>query len=413
MMQESIQWVDNHMPPSEDKELSIMSLSNVAKARFFHSSFPQYSITPLARLDGMAKYLGLGGLFVKDESYRFGLNAFKVLGGSFAMARYIAQQMGKDVSGMTYDYLTSESFRKEFGQATFFTATDGNHGRGVAWAANKLGQKAVVHMPKGSAKSRFDNIAKEGAKVTIEEVNYDDCVRMAAAEAEQTEHGVIVQDTAWDGYEEIPSWIMQGYGTMANEAAEQLRQCGVNRPTHVFVQAGVGSLAGAVVGYFTNLFPNDPPKFVVMEARAADCLYQGALAGDGSPRIVTGDLQTIMAGLACGEPNTISWDILRNHVSAFISCPDWVSAKGMRMLGVPVKGDPTVISGESGAVGMGCLDAIMCDDTYKELRDALELNRFSQVLMFSTEGNTDPLKFRRVIWDGEYPTTDTPQHPYQ
>ena len=409
---EQIKWVPNRMPKSDDKWLEIMSLDEVKKARAFHASFPQYSVTPLADLRRMAEYLGVGGIYVKNESYRFGLNAFKVLGGSFAMGKYIAKEMGKDVSEMTYDYLTSEDFRKEFGQATFFTATDGNHGRGVAWAANKLGQKAVVHMPKGSAKSRFDNIAKEGAKVTIEEVNYDDCVRMAAAEAEQTEHGVIVQDTAWDGYEEIPSWIMQGYGTMANEAADQLRQVGINRPTHVFVQAGVGSLAGAVVGYFTNLFPNDPPKFVVMEARAADCLYQGALANDGKPRIVTGDLQTIMAGLACGEPNTISWDILRNHVSAFLSCPDWVSAKGMRMLGVPVKGDPVVISGESGAVGMGCLDAIMCDDTYKELRDALELNRFSQVLMFSTEGNTDPLKFRRVIWDGEYPTTDTPQKPY-
>ena len=412
MEMEQIKWVRNELPKSDDKWLDVMSLENVAKARAFHRSFPQYSITPLDNLKGMANYMGVAGVYVKNESYRFGLNAFKVLGGSFAMARYIAQKTGKDVSEMTYDYLTSQQLKDEFGQATFFTATDGNHGRGVAWAANKLGQKAVVHMPKGSAKSRFDNIAKEGAKVTIEEVNYDDCVRMAAAEAEQTEHGVIVQDTAWDGYEEIPSWIMQGYGTMANEAADQLRQCGVNRPTHVFVQAGVGSLAGAVVGYFTNLFPNDPPKFVVMEARAADCLYQGALANDGKPRIVTGDLQTIMAGLACGEPNTISWDILRNHVSAFISCPDWVSAKGMRMLGVPVKGDPTVISGESGAVGMGVLDAIMCDDTYKELRDALELNRFSQVLMFSTEGNTDPLKFRRVIWDGEYPTVDTPQKPY-
>ena len=413
MEMEQIKWVPNRLPKSDDKWLEVMSLENVAKARAFHSSFPQYSITPLDNLKGMANYMGVGGVYVKNESYRFGLNAFKVLGGSFAMARYIAQKTGKDVSEMTYDYLISDKLRQEFGQATFFTATDGNHGRGVAWAAKKLGQKAVVHMPKGSVKSRFENIQKEGATVTIEEVNYDDCVRMAAAEAEQTEHGVIVQDTAWDGYEEIPSWIMQGYGTMANEAAEQLRQCGVNRPTHVFVQAGVGSLAGAVVGYFANLFPNDPPKFVVMEARAADCLYQGALAGDGSPRIVTGDLQTIMAGLACGEPNTISWDILRNHVSAFLSCPDWVSAKGMRMLGVPVKGDPTVISGESGAVGMGTLDAIMCDDTYKELREALELDRFSQVLMFSTEGNTDPLKFRRVIWDGEYPTTDTPQHPYQ
>ena len=405
-MREQIRWTDNHMPPSGDRQLEIMSLANVAKARFFHSSFPQYSVTPLARLDGMARYLGLAGLFVKDESFRFGLNAFKVLGGSFAMARYIAQQMGRDVGEMTYDYLTSEAFRQEFGQATFFTATDGNHGRGVAWAANKLGQKAVVHMPKGSAKSRFDNIAKEGAKVTIEEVNYDDCVRMAAAEAAETKHGVVVQDTAWAGYEEIPAWIMQGYGTMANEAAEQLRQLEVNRPTHVFVQAGVGSLAGAVVGYFTNLFPSNPPKFVVMEASAADCLYRGALAGDGSPRIVTGDLQTIMAGLACGEPNTLSWDILRNHVSAFVSCPDWVSARGMRMLGMPVKGDPSVVSGESGAVGMGLISAIMEDDTYRDLREHLELDRFSQVLMFSTEGDTDPEKYRRILWDGEYSTAE-------
>ena len=155
---------------------------------------------------------------------------------------------------------------------------------------------------------------------------------------------------------------------------------------------------------FTNLFPNDPPKFIVMEAQAADCLYRGALAGDGAPRIVDGDLQTIMAGLACGEPNTISWDILRNHATAFVSCPDWVSARGMRMLGVPVKGDPVVISGESGAVGMGLIAAIMETDEYKELREAIGLDRFSQVLMFSTEGNTDPMKFRKVLWDGEYPT---------
>ena len=401
-MKDTIKWAANRMPSSDDRQLSVMSTENVAKARAFHRSFPQYSITPLAKLDGMAKNLGLGGVYVKDESYRFGLNAFKVLGGSFAMGRYIAQQMGRDVGEMTYEYLTSPAFREEFGQATFFTATDGNHGRGVAWAANKLGQKAVVHMPKGSSQSRFDNIAKEGAQVTIEEVNYDDCVRIAAAEAAETEHGVVVQDTAWEGYEEIPAWIMQGYGTMANEAADQLRQVSVNRPTHVFVQAGVGSLAGAVVGYFTNLFPNDPPKFVVMEARAADCLYQGAVAGDGDPRIVGGDLQTIMAGLACGEPNIISWDILRNHVSAFVSCPDWVSAKGMRMLSAPVKGDPRVISGESGAVGMGLLSTIMQDEAYKDLREYLELDQSSQVLMFSTEGDTDPDKYKEIVWDGQY-----------
>ena len=401
---EPIKWVANHMPKSEDKNLSVMSLENVAKARAFHQSFPQYSVTPLADLKGMAESLGLGGLFVKDESYRFGLNAFKVLGGSFAMARYIAQKTGKDVSEMTYDYLTSDKLKEEFGQATFFTATDGNHGRGVAWAANKLGQKAVVHMPKGSAKTRFDNIAKEGAAVTIEELNYDDCVRLAAKEANETENGVIVQDTAWDGYEEIPAWIMQGYGTMASEAAEQLRALEVNRPTHIFIQAGVGSLAGAVQGYFANLFPTCPPKVVVMETMVADCLYKGAEAGDGKTRIVGGDLITIMAGLACGEPNTISWDILKNHVSVFTSNPDWVAAKGMRMLAAPVKGDPAVVSGESGAVGMGVISTIMTDPAYAGLKQELGLGKNSQVLMFSTEGDTDPDNYQKVVWGGGYPT---------
>ena len=217
-MEPKIKWKLNTMPKGNGNELEIMTLENVAKARNFHQSFPQYSVTPLAKLDHMAHYLGLNTLCIKDESYRFGLNAFKVLGGSFAMAKYIAGELGRDVSEMTYDYLTSEDLKKDFGQATFFTATDGNHGRGVAWAANKLGQKAVVHMPKGSTKTRFDNIAKENAKVTIEEVNYDECVRIAAAEANATEPGVIVQDTAWEGYTEIPSWIMQGYGTMGSEA---------------------------------------------------------------------------------------------------------------------------------------------------------------------------------------------------
>ena len=403
-MIEPIKWTKNLMPKSEDSQLSIMSLENVKTATAFHRSFPQYSVTPLAKLDKMAERLGLGGVYVKDESYRFGLNAFKVLGGSFAMAKYIAGELGKDVSELTYEYLTSGEFLKEFGQATFFTATDGNHGRGVAWAAKKLGQKSVVHMPKGSTKQRFDNIAAEGAVVTIEELNYDDCVRLAAAEAAETEHGVVIQDTAWEGYEEIPAWIMEGYGTMAAEAAEQLRSLSVNRPTHVFIQAGVGSLAGAVVGYFVNRFPNDPPKFVVVEARAADCLYQGAVAGDGAFRIVEGDLATMMAGLACGEPNILSWDILRNHADAFASCPDWVSADGMRRLAAPAQGDPIVKSGESGAVGMGLLAAIMQREEYAELRGELELDQFSQVLLFSTEGDTDPEKYERVVWGGEYPT---------
>jgi len=397
-----IKWTSNQLPKTEDAQLKVMSLNNVKKAKAFHMSFPQYSETPLAHLKNMAEFLGLGDFFVKDESYRFGLNAFKVLGGSFAMANYIAQKTGRDISELDYRTLTSDELRKEFGQATFFTATDGNHGRGVAWAANKLKQKAVVYMPKGSTKTRFDNIQREGAKVTIEEVNYDECVRMAAADAAKTPNGVMVQDTAWDGYEEIPAWIMQGYGTMSMEAAEQLKAAGCEAPTHIFVQAGVGSLAGSVQGYFANLFPNHCPTTVIVEAQAADCLYRSAAEKDGKIRFVEGDLQTIMAGLACGEPNTISWDILKNHSSFFVSCPDWVSAKGMRMLGAPIKGDPQVVSGESGAVSMGLISSIMQMDELKDLREALKLDKNSKILMFSTEGDTDPESYRNIVWNGAY-----------
>ena len=388
----SIKWAVNTMPKTEDANLSIMSIDNVATAKNFHQSFPQYQVTPLTRLSEMARYLGLASIHVKDESYRFGLNAFKVLGGSFAMAKYIASQTGRDVSQLDYQTLTSDKLREEFGQATFFTATDGNHG--------KLGQKAVIFMPKGTTKSRLDNILKENAQATIEELNYDDCVRKAASYAAKTPHGVVVQDTAWEGYEEIPSWIMQGYGTMAMEGDTQLHEDGCEAPTHVFIQAGVGSLAGAVQGYFANRYPENPPIVTVVESDMADCLYQGAKAGDGAPRNVGGDMQTIMAGLACGEPNTISWDILKNHVKAFVSCPDWVAEKGMRMLAAPIKGDRPVTSGESGAVTFGLLAAIMTMPELADLKEALQLNEQSRVLLFSTEGDTDPDRYKAIVWEG-------------
>ena len=379
-MTDGLKWTVNHVPGSDDKFLDLMSEENVTKANEFHKSFPQYSVTPLQKLSALASYLGVKGIYCKDESYRFGLNAFKVLGGSYAMGRYIAKELGRDISQLPYNVLSSDKLREEFGQATFFTATDGNHGRGVAWAAKRLGQKAVVRMPKGTTKTRFDNIAKEGAEVTIEEVNYDDCVRMAAAEAAKTEHGIIVQDTAWAGYEEIPSWIMQGYGTLVLEADKQLKKNGVDRPTHVFVQAGVGSLAGAVVGYFAHKYKENPPVMVVCEASAADCLYRSAVQADGNLVNVTGDLQTIMAGLACGEGNTIGWDILKNHVTVFASCPDWMSAKATRIYANPLENDPHIISGESGSVPLGLAYTALHDEDAKDLKDALKLDENSNIL---------------------------------
>ena len=406
-MTDGLKWTVNHVPGSDDKFLDLMSEENVTKANEFHKSFPQYSVTPLQKLSALASYLGVKGIYCKDESYRFGLNAFKVLGGSYAMGRYIAKELGRDISQLPYNVLSSDKLREEFGQATFFTATDRNHGRGVAWAAKRLGQKAVVRMPKGTTKTRFDNIAKEGAEVTIEEVNYDDCVRMAAAEAAKTEHGIIVQDTAWAGYEEIPSWIMQGYGTLVLEADKQLKENGVDRPTHVFVQAGVGSLAGAVVGYFAHKYKENPPVMVVCEASAADCLYRSAVQADGNLVNVTGDLQTIMAGLACGEGNTIGWDILKNHVTVFASCPDWMSAKATRIYANPLENDPHIISGESGSVPLGLAYTALHDEDAKDLKEALKLDENSNILVISTEGDTDPVRYREIVWDGLYGTNES------
>jgi len=401
-MDNFIKWQENILPKADNKKsLEFLSNNEISKAREFHKSFPQYSETPLANLKGLAKQIGLGGIYLKDESYRFGLNAFKVLGGSFAMAKYLAQRLNKDISQLGYDKLISNEVRKELGDITFVTATDGNHGRGVAWTARKLKQKSVVYMPKGSSLTRLENIKAEGAIATITDLNYDDAVRLASKYADE-HNGIMIQDTAWEGYEEIPAWIMQGYGTMAAEAYEQLKNAGVDRPTHIFIQAGVGSLAGGVQGYFASVFGDECPTTVIVESNVADCLYKSAVAGDGKSVAVGGEMQTIMAGLACGEANTLGWEVLKNYSSAFVSCPDWVAANGMRVLGNPLMGDNQVISGESGAVTAGLLYSIMTREDMKDLRDKLGLNEKSKVLLFSTEGDTDPDKYRSIVWNGEY-----------
>ena len=395
-----MKWCANNMQKTKCDELELMSLSEMEKVMTFHKSFPQYEETPLVSLKALSKELGVSGLYVKDESFRFGLNAFKVLGGSYAMAKFIAQKLEIDISELPYSKLTSDEVKNKIGDTVFYTATDGNHGRGVAWAAKELKQKAVVYMPDGSSLIRRDRIREEGAVCEIiEGMNYDACVRLASKEAAEKSNSVVVQDTAWDGYEEIPGWIMQGYGTMGLEAINQLKELGIERPTHIFVQAGVGSLPGAVVGCFKNMFPENCPTIIVVEPNAADCIYKSAVSG--KREIVTGDMKTIMAGLACGEPNTISWEILKNHAAFFVSCPDWISAKGMRMLAAPMGDDKKVVSGESGAVGLGLLAALMTRDELQELKNALKLDKDSKVLFFSSEGDTDPEKYKSIVWDGE------------
>ena len=374
---------------------------NITKAeevRRFHRSFPMYAPTPLAVLPETAKMLGIGEIYVKDESHRFGLNAFKVLGGSYAMGNILAKQLGKPLSETGYAVLTAPETRNTLGDITFITATDGNHGRGVAWTANTLGQKSVVHMPKGSAQERLNNIRACGAHADIIDGNYDDAVRLSRKEAE--ENGwVVVQDTSWEGYEEIPAWIMEGYCTMGLEAYEQLPQ----KPTHIFLQAGVGSMAGAIAALFASIYQENRPKIIIVEPNNADCFYRTAKADDGNLHTVTGDMQTIMAGLACGEPCHLAWEILKDCADHFIAFPDWAAAKGMRILGNPLGRDDRVISGESGASAFGCMAAILTQPELAEMKEELALNEHSRVLFFSTEGATDRENYRRIVWEGHSP----------
>lgn len=366
----------------------------------FHASFPEYCATPLASLPHLAQQLGVQSLYVKDESFRFGLNAFKVLGGSYAIGQCIAKRLGYSIRDLPYDTLTSTAVRNKLGALTFVTATDGNHGRGIAWTAHQLGQKSVVYMPKGSSQERLRNIQLLGADASITEWNYDGAVAFAAEQA-QKNGWIFVQDTAWSDYEEIPRWIMQGYTSMALEAVHQL---GTVHPTHVFLQAGVGAMAGAVTAFLGNYYSGDQkPTIVIVEPNRADCIYRTAKENAGALHCIDGDMDTIMAGLACGQPCSIAWEILRDWADYFVSMPDWVAANGMRILGAPSGKDPRVISGESGAAGFGLVTEILRNPSLESLKMQLGLDQNSVVLCISTEGSTDQENYRRIVWDGGFP----------
>lgn len=366
----------------------------VERAMAFHRTVPGYAPTPLVSLPALARELGVDKLWVKDESKRFGLNAFKALGGSYAIARWMGEQLG--LEDPTFQALTAPESREKLGEVTFVTATDGNHGRGVAWAARELGQRAVVYLPKGSARERLDNILALGAQAEITDLNYDDAVRLAARKGE--ENGwVLIQDTAWPGYEQIPAWIMEGYTTLAGEIFDQLDEAGEEYPTHLFLQAGVGSFAGAVLGSALCRWGKSGPVTCIVEPDQADCLYRTAKAADGQMHPVAGEMDSMMAGLCCGEPCTLAWDILGPCADAFLSCSDDYAALGMRLLGKPRGGDPAIVSGESGAVGVGALAGILQEERLHDLCWTLGLGPKSRVLCISTEGDTDRANYQRIL----------------
>jgi diaminopropionate ammonia-lyase len=375
------------------------------KIRQFHRQIPGYRMSPLKGLTNLADKLGLGGIWVKDESARLNLSSFKVLGGSYAIYRLLKRRLGLEDQELSFEELTRGPLREKLGDITFAAATDGNHGRGIAWSASQMGFNSVIYVHKLTSQARIRAIESNGAKVVIVDGNYDDAVRQVYQDA-QRNGWEVVSDTAWEGYEDIPRWVMQGYTTMLSEAQEQFAAQGLSRPTHILVQAGVGSLAAATVGFYYSMFGEERPKSIVVEPTRAACLYRSALAGDGEPHIVEGSLDTIMAGLACGEPNPIAWELLKDCADYFAVCPDYVAAKGMRVYGVPLRGDPVVISGESGAVTLGALMYIKQYAGARELCEKLGLGPDSHVLLINSEGNTSPDDFRYVVWEGGIPVPE-------
>ncbi|MEA2001837.1 MAG: diaminopropionate ammonia-lyase [Actinomycetota bacterium] len=397
-----IEWTSNPRAKAiaaSDAVETVFPAGVFEEARSFHRQIPGYRPSPLRSLPNLASMLSVGGIWVKDESVRLNLNSFKVLGGSFAIYRFIKSKLGLDDESLSFEDLVSAKTKAKLGDITFATATDGNHGRGVAWGASKLNCTAIIYVHKDTSIARIRAIEDYGAEVRVVDGNYDDAVRQASVDA--TANGwQVISDTSWEGYTDIPSWVMQGYTTMLSEAQDQLAGTGIVKPTHVFIQAGVGALAAATTGFYSSRFGADRPTTVVVEPTEADCLLHSARIGDGQPHDVDGELQTIMAGLACGEPSPIAWEVLWDTVDAFVACPDYVAAKGMRVYGVPLADDPFIVSGESGAVTLGALMFIADYAEFHELKEYIGLGPDSQILLLNSEGNTDPDYFRRVVWEG-------------
>ncbi|WP_283610036.1 diaminopropionate ammonia-lyase [Faecalispora anaeroviscerum] len=382
--------------PDHRTDFSYFTEQELSFAQAFHRSMPQYEETPLVSLHGLAQRLGIKNIFLKDESKRFGLNAFKGLGASFAIARLLWEDL--ELTGAPdYAALTTPEARAHACNRVFATATDGNHGKSVAWSASVFGCKARVYMPKGSKESRVQAIrAINDTPVEVTELNYDDAVRLAAEWAKENGQ-TLVQDTGTAEYTKIPRDIALGYTTMAAEALEQMKAQSEAEPTHVFLQAGVGSMAGGVLAYLEQRLTANPPYAVIVEPDAVACIFESAKSGTGRPAAIGGNPETIMAGLNCGEPNPLTWPVLRDFASCYAACPDWVTELGMRTLAHPNDGDTRVVSGESGAVGLGLLVHLCLAPEMRAERQRMGLDENATVLLFSTEGDTDPEAYRSIV----------------
>jgi len=369
---------------------TILSAHGLQAARKEISSWPGYQPTPLVALPGLARVADVNSILYKDEGQRFGLGSFKPLGGAYAVLRTIAEEVHR----LTGKYITSEDLRTGdyhdiVDIVTVCAATDGNHGRSVAWGARMFGCRCVIYINEAVTVSREKAIAAYDAEVRRVPGSFDDAVRAASLTSDS--HGWhVVPDTAAGGNIEASRNVMQGYAVLADEAIKQLPF--ETPPSHLFVQAGVGGLAAAVVGQFWQAFGTDRPKAVVVEPHSAGCWFESLKAGE--PVVVSGELDSLMAGLACGELSPLCWPILKPGAFAAMTIPDTAAIDTMRLLANGEAGDQPIVGGESGVAGLA---GFLLASQDRKTRALLGLNSDSRILVIGSEGDTDPEVYQEIV----------------
>jgi diaminopropionate ammonia-lyase len=368
---------------SDYEHQDILSLDGFRLANKEITSWDDYLPTPLHSFDDMAQDIGVSSIFYKDESPRFTLKSFKALGGAYAVANLLIKKLKEEGINANSADLISGKYKEFTSNLTVCCATDGNHGRSVAWGAEQFGCKCEIYIHRNVSQGRERAIAKYGAIVNRIKGNYDDSVRIAAEVAESNGY-TVVSDTSYEGYTDIPKDVMQGYTVMVDEAIKQMNDV----PTHVFLQGGVGGFPAAVVSFLQESL-DCPPIFIVVEPANADCLFQSAV--NGEPTAVHGDLDTIMAGLACGEVSVLAWSILESYVPHFMSITDESIPKAMQLL---ANRESPIVAGESAIAGLAGF-LVACNDA--NLKSKLMINENSKILFFGTEGDTDEEMYEQLV----------------
>lgn len=377
---------DCHYP---DNLKAIISVAKSDNAVADITSWPNYSVTPLYSLTSLANTAKVDRIWYKDESRRFGLKSFKALGGAYAVARQLQLALQERIGNYpSITELLQGHWKTEVAELVVSCATDGNHGRSVAWGAQMFGCGCIIYIHNDVSEGRKKAMEAFGATVIRIDGNYDDSVREADTDAKKNKR-IIVSDTSYEGYMEIPKDVALGYTVMLSEIVEQLEG---EIPSHIFVQGGVGGLASAMAGYFWDLWGSKRPRLIIVEPETANCLQQSAMAGE--PVTVGGEHQTLMAGLACGEVSVLAWQILQTGADDFMTLSEDAIPSTMCLLARGYQHDPAIEAGESAVAGLA---ALLLASQSTEYRKSLDLNAQSKILVIGTEGATDPEVYQQLV----------------